>query len=346
MKTTSPTAMCAASVEAVTDPGAAGAACTGGGGDAGIGGASTARAATDSDRHDDNAARAQTRCGDLAFSFMDMTRFRDEEGAQDARACPALPRVIRESMIACLEVPRAGTASCGPVSRSFELAAGPGGITPGLPVMTLAVIGSGFGRTGTKSLKEALEVLGFGPCHHMHEILMNPPQVAHWQALAAGEAMDWGAVFAGYGAQVDWPGAHVWRELAEAYPQARVVHTVRSEDAWWASFTKTIAKLTMTYPQMTHLPPHAHAMLAAWEGFAGEGTFGRDYTDKDKAVAAYRLRTEQVREAIPADRLLVFNVAEGWEPLCRFLDRPVPDTPFPHHNLRDDFWEVLGGEPA
>lgn len=82
--------------------------------------------------------------------------------------------------------------------------------------MSLQVIGSGFGRTGTASLKRALEMLGFGPCHHMEEVLANPAQVPHWQAVAAGEAVDWELVFAGYRSQIDWPGAHVWRELAAA----------------------------------------------------------------------------------------------------------------------------------
>lgn len=103
--------------------------------------------------------------------------------------------------------------------------------------MTLRVIGSGFGRTGTRSLKEALETLGFGPCHHMYEVVANPPQVAFWQGVAQGEPQDWSAVFEGYGAQVDWPGAHVWRELAAAFPEAKVVHSVRPEASWWRSWT-------------------------------------------------------------------------------------------------------------
>jgi hypothetical protein len=215
----------------------------------------------------------------------------------------------------------------------------------GRNVMPLDVIGSGFGRTGTKSLKAALEQLGFGPCHHMHEIMANPGQVAHWQAVARGEPMDWDAVFAGYGAQVDWPGAAVWRELAEAYPEARIVHSQRPEDAWWTSFSKTIGKLIVAYPGLP-MPPHVTAMLDAWQDFAGGPVFGRNYLDRESAIAAYRRHNEEVRRSIPADRLLVFDVAEGWEPLCAFLGAPVPDAPFPHHNLRADFWEVLGGEPA
>ena len=126
--------------------------------------------------------------------------------------------------------------------------------------MTLAIIGSGFGRTGTMSLKRALEELGFGPCHHMEEVLSNPEQVTHWQAIAAGRPVKWDEVFAGYRSQVDWPGAHVWRETAIAYPKAKVIHTMRPEELWWKSFSTTIAKLMIDYKNMP-LPPHVRAMV-------------------------------------------------------------------------------------
>ncbi|MHB8746590.1 MAG: sulfotransferase family protein [Gammaproteobacteria bacterium] len=211
--------------------------------------------------------------------------------------------------------------------------------------MALKIIGSGFGRTGTKSLKEALTQLGFGPCHHMYEVMDHPEQVAHWQAIAADKPVDWSVVFAGYSAQVDWPGAHVWRETVAAFPDARVVHSVRPDEDWWNSFSKTIAKLMATYEKMP-LPPHISGMMDACRVMIENGTFGGKITDRETALAAYRRRTDEVRATIPAARLLVFNVAEGWEPLCRFLEVPVPDTPFPHHNLRADFWESLGGEPT
>jgi hypothetical protein len=179
----------------------------------------------------------------------------------------------------------------------------------------------------------------------MHEILAHPEQVAYWQELADGKTPEWNDVFSGYRSQVDWPGAHFWRELADVYPEAKVVHTVRPEENWWASFSVSIAKLMKTYKQL-FLPPHAKDMLDAWAKFAGEETFGGRFDDRDTALAAYRLRTQQVQETLPPERLLIFNVAEGWEPLCRFLGVPTPSTPFPHHNLRADFWEVLGGKPT
>ena len=209
--------------------------------------------------------------------------------------------------------------------------------------MPLSVIGSGFGRTGTKSLKAALERLGFGPCHHMHEIITNPDRVPGWVDALGGKPVDWEVLFAGYGAQVDWPGAHFWREMATAFPDAKVVHSVRPEDKWWASFEKTIGKLGTTYASMP-LPPHIHAMLEATFG-AVRPTFGGMLLDREQALAAFRRRTMDVAAAIPPERLLVFDVSEGWGPLCTFLGVPVPDEPFPHHNLRNDFWEAIGGEP-
>ena len=211
--------------------------------------------------------------------------------------------------------------------------------------MALSIIGSGFGRTGTRSLKDALELLGLGPCHHMEEVLPDPAQIDHWCAVAHGGAVDWDKVFAGYGAQIDWPGAHVWRELAAAYPAARVIHSIRPDDSWWNSFDGTIGKFLAIYRDLPQ-PPQMRAMGDAIDAMAGTQTFAGRFADRDHAIAAYRAREAAVRAAIPADRLLVFDVAQGWEPLCAFLGVDVPDTPFPRTNSRDDFWAKLGGEPT
>ena len=210
--------------------------------------------------------------------------------------------------------------------------------------MGLKVIGSGFGRTGTKSLKEALEILGFGPCHHMYEVLDNLDQVPVWKALADGEPQDWQTVFEGYSSQVDWPGAHYWEQTIEAFPDAKVVHSVRPAEKWWASFDKTIGKLLERYPELD-LPPPVREILDMNSKFIGQATFHGKFRVKESAIAAFEERTAKVRETIAPDKLLVFDVADGWEPLCEFLGVSVPDIPFPHHNLRSDFWEVLGGEP-
>lgn len=209
--------------------------------------------------------------------------------------------------------------------------------------MSLKVIGSGFGRTGTMSTKIALEQLGLGPCHHMVEVMGNPAQPAHWHAHAAGEDVDWAEVFAGYQAQVDFPGASVWHELSIAFPEARVIHTERPEDEWWASYSVTINKFWMHRTRLD-LPPTIAGIFETMDRILVQGVFGG--IDRDSAIAAYRRNNEKVRDAIPADRLLVFKPADGWGPLCRFLGVSIPDTEFPRSNARDEFWAHFGGEPA
>lgn len=206
--------------------------------------------------------------------------------------------------------------------------------------MTLSVIGSGFGRTGTMSLKIALEQLGLGPCHHMEEVMDNPGQLEHWRSAARGESVDWEKVFEGYGSAVDWPGAHFWRELAAAYPDANVVHTTRTVESWWASFSKTIAMvLSQAGPKgpvndMETIPEMAHEIVAAQ-------TFGGRHEDKQTAMEEFEKRERDVISSIDADRLLVFDVRQGWEPLCDFLELPVPEGPFPRSNDQDAFWELV-----
>ena len=209
--------------------------------------------------------------------------------------------------------------------------------------MTLKVIGSGFGRTGTMSTKMALEQLGFGPCHHMVEVMGNPAQPAHWDALAAGEDPDWSEVFAGYTSQVDFPGASVWHELSIAFPDAKVIHTERPEEDWWASYSTTIGKF-FEHRKNLALPPPVAAIFETMDALLINGVFGG--LDRETSIAAYRRNNEKVRATIPAERLLVFSPVDGWEPFCRFLGVPVPATEFPRSHARDEFWAHFGGEPA
>jgi hypothetical protein len=209
--------------------------------------------------------------------------------------------------------------------------------------MGLKIIGSGFGRTGTMSTKLALEQLGFGPCHHMVEVMGNPAQPPHWEALAAGREVDWEEVFTGYTSQVDFPGAAVWHDLSIAFPQAKVIHTEPPEDAWWASYSKTIGKFFAHAPTMP-LPPHIAAIFKRMDKVLVQNVFGG--LDRETSIAAYRTNNAKVRATIPADRLLVFTPADGWAPLCKFLGVAVPETPFPKSNARDEFWAHFGGEPA
>lgn len=207
--------------------------------------------------------------------------------------------------------------------------------------MTLEVISSGFGRTGTSSLKVALEMLGLGPCHHMDEVLGDPAQVALWQAYTAGKPMDVAEFFTGYRSQVDFPGAHIWRETAARYPRAKVIHSVRPEEKWWKSYSQTIAKLNATHRDMA-LPPHIHDMLDVADELFTRRTLGGDPNDREACIAAFRARQADVEATIPAERLLIFDVTQGWEPLCAFLELPVPDQPFPRRNDADQYWEAIG----
>lgn len=206
--------------------------------------------------------------------------------------------------------------------------------------MALRVIGAGFGRTGTLSLKTALEQLGFGPCHHMEEVLQHPAQLPFWQDAAAGRPVDWEQVFAGYAAMVDWPGCNYWRELATLWPEARVIVSVRPEESWWNSFSATIGTLLGMREQIP--VPHIRATLEM--GAAVVAKCFDPPTDRAAAIAAFRRRTEEVRAALPPGRVLVFDVADGWAPLCRFLGVPEPATAFPRSNSTDEFWKTVRGE--
>lgn len=201
--------------------------------------------------------------------------------------------------------------------------------------MTLQIIGPGFGRTGTNSLKVALEHLGFGPAHHMFEVRDHPEQLPAWEALADGGRPDWDAVFRGYRAQVDWPGARFWRELADYYPDSKVILTVRDADDWFDSVEATIAKFmagrgTYDDPHLNGVSNMAYKLIVA--GVFDERMFERPY-----ATALFNAHIAEVQATIPRSRLLTFDVREGWEPLCAFLHCPVPQISFPRLNSSKQF---------
>ncbi len=193
--------------------------------------------------------------------------------------------------------------------------------------MGLSVIGAGFGRTGTESMKLALETLGLGPCHHMKEVLADPSQMALWRAAARGEGVDWDAAFAGYRSAVDWPAAYFWRQLSATYPDAKILLTVRSAESWYESMSKTILKVleSSTDPDSLGLR------------MIGEGVFGGRLGDRAHAIAVYERNNAEVQAAFPRQRLLTHNLGDGWQPLCRFLDKPIPEVPFPRTNSAEEF---------
>ncbi len=203
--------------------------------------------------------------------------------------------------------------------------------------MGLSIIGAGLGRTGTKSLKIGLERLGFGSCHHMEELFKNPTQLPHWRAAIAGDFVDWDVVLAGYNSCTDYPSAYFWRELAQTYPDAKVVLTVRSVESWWESYSNTIMKALQNVPK--DAPPHIREVRAMAAKLWGEKTFGAALDDRTAGFAAYERYVDDVIASISSDRLLCFDVGEGWKPLCNFLGKPIPDGEFPRTNSSVEFWE-------
>lgn len=195
--------------------------------------------------------------------------------------------------------------------------------------MALKVVGSGLGRTGTLSTKLALEQLGFGRCHHMAEVFMNPDvQVPLWVAAGEGDP-DWEAIFEGCQAMVDHPGCAYWRELMDYYPDAKVLHTVRDPDKWFDSTQATIFA-------PGSMDRFNEGLMAQFFGHI-KRFYGGDMNDRAFMTDFFRRHTETVIATVPPERLLVFNVAEGWDPLCAFLGVPVPATPYPRENSTEQF---------
>jgi hypothetical protein len=197
--------------------------------------------------------------------------------------------------------------------------------------MALKVVGAGFGRTGTLSLKSALEKLGCGPCYHMMEVFPRPEHVAMWHRLAFEHSMDWDLLFRDFQATVDWPSARWWREIAAHYPEAKVLLSVRDPEAWYKSMIDTIYQ-----PMKWPVPDSVPEMLRLQNEMAREAileeTFDNRFEDKAHAIEIFKRHTQEVRDTIDPARLLVFDVKEGWAPLCHFLEVQIPDEPFPRLN--------------
>lgn len=197
--------------------------------------------------------------------------------------------------------------------------------------MTLSIIGAGFGRTGTDSLKTALEMLGVGKCYHMHEVIPHQDRVDTWRAIAKGDTPDWDAIFHGFGATVDWPTAFYWRELAAHYPEAKILLSVRDADRWYDSMEKTI----LTTLRQSTDPESLGLQLIR------DKVFGGNIEDRDHVIATYQQNIADVQATIPPERLLTYHTGDGWDPIYRFLDIPVPEEAYPHKNQTDEFQQKI-----
>ncbi len=200
--------------------------------------------------------------------------------------------------------------------------------------MTIQIVGAGVGRTGTHSLKVALEQLLGGTCHHMMEVFGRQDQIDAFTAAIDGVDADWPTVLADFTAIVDFPGSLFWRELADAFPDAPVLLSSRPAEEWYRSAINTIfVVIDESNPWMAAV----HRGLAA--------RFCADFSDKAEMIAAYESHNAAVRAAIPKERLIDWQPSDGWVPICEALSVPIPDAPFPLTNTTHDFRAMIGADP-
>lgn len=195
--------------------------------------------------------------------------------------------------------------------------------------MSLQVIGIGMHRTGSLSVKVALERLGFGPAYHGFEWLGRPDHVRHWQAAIDKEGnVDWRRIFGEYRAALDWPMVYFWDKVIAAYPDAKVLLTERDPESWFDSHAGLLQAVERG--RETHSQPEPEIERITFQLLGSR--FSDRLLDKDHCIEVFQRHNQRVRNAVPPGRLLVYRVAEGWGPLCRFLGVDPPDEPFPHVN--------------
>ena len=211
--------------------------------------------------------------------------------------------------------------------------------------MSLKVIGAGFGRTGTLSLKGALEQLGFGPCYHMLEVGRNPDHVVDWRRAAAGKSVDWPKLFENYQATVDWPSCNYWEAQLAAFPDATVILSERNPEAWYASVMNTIYPSSAKAREQAQRgsDPVALERMAMVYEVIWDGVFDGRMDDKAHVIDCYLAHNARVKRILPSAKLLTFNPADGWPPLCDFLGCPQPHDPFPSVNTTAEFKARVSG---
>ena len=206
--------------------------------------------------------------------------------------------------------------------------------------MTLKVVGAGLGRTGTHSLKAALEQVLGGPCYHMMEVFGRPDDIPVWHQAVNGEQPDWSAFLSEYRAAVDWPASAFWREIWAANPDAVVLLSSRDADGWWKSANNTIFQIMQREAPDATMRAQMDMAIAMLTN-----TFTTNWRDETEAKRAYEKHNADVRASVPADRLIDYHPGDGWEPICEKLGLPVPAEPFPHLNTTDEFRAMVGMDP-
>jgi hypothetical protein len=202
--------------------------------------------------------------------------------------------------------------------------------------MALKVIGAGLGRTGTLSLKLALEHIGFGPCYHMSEMLAGIRRNVPLWIEAAKSNPDWDAIFAGYQSTTDYPGCMFWRQISAHYPDAKIVLTTRDPDKWFESGAATV----FSAPHRARF--EGNPQMAEFFRLTVFGDLEQSLGDRAKMIEYFNAWNQSVIDAVPPDKLLVYRAGDGWDPLCAFLGVPVPAAPYPRVNSREEMAQRTG----
>jgi Sulfotransferase domain len=213
--------------------------------------------------------------------------------------------------------------------------------------MSLKIVGAGQPRTGTNSLQHALEILGFGPCYHMYHLLTESPEDVHFfiSARDTGEA-DWATLFSSFKSAVDFPASLYYKSILKTYPNAKIILSTRDDESWYRSISETIfkahkptflkkAKTLLSLPFSSGIRKRLRVL--SYAGRMIKEFYGPDLEDKTSVIEKFNTWNQKVSETIPKEQLLIFDVKEGWEPLCTFLNVPVPTVPFPKINSTEEF---------
>ena len=198
----------------------------------------------------------------------------------------------------------------------------------------MQIIGAGFGRTGTMSLAEALEQLGFDPCYHMLDVFKHPSHIKVWQAAAEGKKIDWKEFLGEYKAGLDYPLVAFYKELVTAFPEAKVILTVRDPEQWYESTRQTIYRGAAFPDWLMKLLPPFRGMKQMVQSTTWDRLFDGRFEDRQHAIRVFNDHVEEVKRTVPKEKLLIYSVGEGWGPLCEFLNIPIPGKPFPQLNDR------------